>query len=223
MNKDEHKKLRPTYLEGLAEAWESEGKGSKSAKLKNLIATEEQRELFRKLRRITKGTENLSTTMVKVKNEEGNEREITEKEGMENVIRDENRKKYHQTENTCPFLIPPLVNDFGMYGEGPKTEEVFKGTYKIPEGVDKYTRGFIKACKFIDKDSETELARSPKTYLESWKKMDEKNTSRRLHFGHFKAACNHNKNILLHYALAEIPFRTGFSPLRWQQATNVMI
>ena len=44
-----------------------------------------------------------------------------------------------------------------------------------------------------------------------------------IHFGHFKAACEHRENMLVHYLLAEIPFRTGFSPSRWKKATNVMI
>ena len=53
--------------------------------------------------------------------------------------------------------------------------------------------------------------------------MDERTSSRELHFGHFKAATRNRPNILLHYALAEIPFRTGYSPRRWRKATNLMI
>ena len=53
--------------------------------------------------------------------------------------------------------------------------------------------------------------------------MKEKTSSHDVHFGHFKAACQHERNLLLHYAMAEIPFRTGFSPERWHYATNVMI
>ena len=50
--KKEHVNLRQTFLEDLAEAWEKEGRGHKSSILKNLITLEEQRETFRKLRRI---------------------------------------------------------------------------------------------------------------------------------------------------------------------------
>ena len=68
------------------------------------------------------------------------------------------------------------------------------------------------------------MARTPTEFRESWTKMKEKTSSHgNLHFGHYKAACKHDKNILVHYIMAEIPFRTGFSPARWQEATNVMI
>ena len=69
----------------------------------------------------------------------------------------------------------------------------------------------------------TNMKRSPEVYKQSWEKMNEKITSRRLHFGHFKAATQNNLNLMTHYYLAEIPFRTGYSPLCWRHATNVMI
>ena len=53
--------------------------------------------------------------------------------------------------------------------------------------------------------------------------MKEKTASHDLHFGHFKAACSHRHNLLVHYIMAEIPMRTGFAPSRWKHATNVMI
>ena len=53
--------------------------------------------------------------------------------------------------------------------------------------------------------------------------MKEKTGTHDLHFGHFIASCQHQHNLLVHYIMAEIPFRTGFSPSRWHEATNVMI
>ena len=53
--------------------------------------------------------------------------------------------------------------------------------------------------------------------------MDERTASRELHFGHFKAATKSRPNTLLHYTMAEIPFRSGYSPTRWRKATNLMI
>ena len=53
--------------------------------------------------------------------------------------------------------------------------------------------------------------------------MKEKNSSRELHFGHFKAACGNPLNIMSHYMFAEIPFRAGYAMERWRSATNVMI
>ena len=53
--------------------------------------------------------------------------------------------------------------------------------------------------------------------------MKERSASKDLHFGHFKAVTQHTSNLLLHYTLAEIPFRTRHSLESWKQATDMMI
>lgn len=53
--------------------------------------------------------------------------------------------------------------------------------------------------------------------------MDECTTSLDLHFGHYKAGCRDNLISLVHYTMSEIPLRSGYSPSRWEQATDVMI
>ena len=67
------------------------------------------------------------------------------------------------------------------------------------------------------------LKRSVAEYRQSWNVMKEKTSSRELHFGHFKAGMQHDLLSIVHWILAEIPFRTGYSPRRWQHATDVMI
>jgi hypothetical protein len=131
------------------------------------------------------------------------------------------KNKYHQTENYCPFLKEPLLSDFGQYGEGPGTEQVLNGNYTCHESIDEYTKDYIRLCKRSNKH--TKLGRSAEEFKQGWKKIDEKTSSRHLQFGHFKAACKNESNILMHYVLAEIPFRSGYSPARWKNATNVMI
>ena len=51
----------------------------------------------------------------------------------------------------------------------------------------------------------------------------EKTSSHDLHFGHFKVCCEDGVLTSVNYMLAEYPFRTGFSPQRWRNATDVMI
>ena len=53
--------------------------------------------------------------------------------------------------------------------------------------------------------------------------MKERTGTHDLHFGHFIASCDHQHNLLVHFIMADIPFKTGFSPTRWHQATNIMI
>ena len=49
------------------------------------------------------------------------------------------------------------------------------------------------------------------------------NSNGDLHFGHFKAGMAHENISLVHYLMAKIPYRTGYSPKRWKSATDVMI
>ncbi len=221
--KSRHKQLRKTFLEDLAEALEKAGKGKKAKIVSNLLRTEEQRDMFRRLRRINTGDSNLGTTFITTTDAQGNKIDITDKSAMEQVIISENRQKYHQTESTCPFLHPPLSTDLGQCGEGPKVQEVIDGTYQVPPEVDTYTRDYIHQCKQSATCPSTSMPRTPSDFKDSWKKMDERTSSRHLHFGHFKAACQRDINIMTHYIMAEIPFRTGYSPDRWRTTTNVMI
>ena len=92
-----------------------------------------------------KGSSNLATTFVQQK-EDGVIRDIVDQVEMEQAIIDSNRIKYHQCEQSCPFLQPPLVQDFGFCGEGPQMENFMQGTYTIPEDIDEYTRDYIQVC-----------------------------------------------------------------------------
>ena len=53
--------------------------------------------------------------------------------------------------------------------------------------------------------------------------MKEKTSSRNLHFGHFKACCQQELLSGVNYIMAEVPFQSGYSPMRWNNATDVMI
>ena len=222
--KKNHIKMRSDYLESLAESMEKDGKGKRAKILRGLIELEKKRAAFRRLKRIMKGDNNTSTTSVLVSAPDGSIREVINKEEMESAIINENRKKYHQTEDTCPFLQEPLRSQLGDCADGPDITKVIDGSFSPdPHRVDEYTRDFIKACKYENNKPKLLLKRSLEEYIAGWKKMDERTASRQLHFGHFKAACVHKENMFVHYALAEIPFRTGYSPSRWKEATNLMI
>jgi hypothetical protein len=137
--------------------------------------------------------------------------ELTNKRDIESAIITENKKKYHQTENYCPFLCEPLLSDFRHFGEGPATEQVLNGTYRCPPTIDQYTKEYIRLCK--SSTSNTNLHRSAQDFKKSWRQINKRISSRHLHFGHFKAACKHEVNILVQYTLAEIPLQSGYSPL----------
>ena len=220
--RENHMDLRKQFIESLAEAIAKDGDKKKATVIKELIEREGQRELFRKLAFINKKNQNLSTTFVIVRSGEGEEQDLTEKEAMEDAIIEENRKKYHQTEKTCPFKKYPLRQYFGEAGKGPVTDRLLEGKYSPTEDQSPQTRSFLENCNSQGVPI-TKMERTFEEYTRSWEKMDERTASRDLHFGHFKAATKCDTNALIHYALAEIPFRTGYSPTRWKEATNLMI
>ena len=53
--------------------------------------------------------------------------------------------------------------------------------------------------------------------------MKERTSSRSVHFGHFQAAVENDNIMKYHYAIAKIPFRSGYSPKRWKKANTVII
>lgn len=133
--------------------------------------------------------------------------EITDQQEMEQAIMEENRKKFHQVENVCPFLKDPLRKDFGEYGNKKGVLQVLQGEYSIPLGIDKYTQSFINACsQKKDPAKTTSMERNPMDFKTAWKRAKEKTSSRHLHFGHFKAAKEDDLLTMGHYYMAEIPF-----------------
>ncbi len=222
--KKQHVQHRQSYLEEVAQALADQGKGKKASHLRNLIQIEEQRDVFRKLKRIMRKDQNLGTTFVTVTDENGVKQDLVQKEQIEEAIMNENCRKYHQSETSCPFLFDDnLRKDFGNMGEGPATTKVFEGTYSPDYPIDEHTRAFLDTCKYPDNVPAAQLNRTVEEYKTSWEKMNERISSRQLHFGHFKAATRDPTVIDMHYKMAEIPYRTGYAPTRWKNATQVMI
>ena len=160
---------------------------------------------------------------LQVTNSSGDKVIVTEQAPMEeHDMGNENVQKYHQTEATCPFFSKQLRHDLGNLADGPCVDQVLNGSYIPARYIDRFTKTFLTSCKQRP-NSGTLLHRSKVDFQSSWGKMKEKTSSRNLHFGHFKTGVRNEELLSLHYQLAEIPFRTGYSPKRWQKATQLMI
>ena len=142
---------------------------------------------------------------------------------MEQAIIPTNQRKFHQSKDSCPFLKEPLVHHFGFHGEKEGYDQFLKNEYNIPDSIDKTTRRYIDTCQKNAPPKINIMSRSPTDFAESWKKMKEKTSSRRLHFGHFKACCQEEPLLGVNYIMAEVPFQSGYSPSCWKNATDVMI
>ena len=222
--KKDHSKLRQTYLEDLAEELERSGNGTKASHLRQLQQRERQREMYRKIKAVSKTTNNLGTTFIIKTHHDGEKETITDKEKMEEAIINENIAKYHQTETTCSFLHHPLRETLGDYGQHDAVSQVTNGTFPIPTELDQYTKVFLEVCARTEADTYSSFPRSPLQLKDSWSHAKEKTSSNgQLHFGHYKAGVKNDLLLMLHYILAEIPFRVGYSMSRWQNATNLML
>ena len=190
--KKEYKQLRKSFLEYQAKNLEAEGKGKKANIIRNLKMIKEQRATYRRLQHLSKKFGgNLNTTSVIITHPSGQQVEITEKDQMEQQIIKENVKKYHQYEETCPFLQSPLKELFGNYGETTAAKSVMEGMFKVKESNNKLMPLFINKCKRTP--HATEMEQSTSDYKKSWERMKEKTGSHGFHFGHFMAACKHNR------------------------------
>ena len=89
---------------------------------------------------------------------------------MEDYIIKSNQEKYHQTEDSCPFLQEPLLSDFGYHGEGANFEAFCRGEYNIPNCVDSHTREFIQVCQQNNTVGTTnnKMLRSATEFQQSW-------------------------------------------------------
>ena len=85
MEKEAEEK-REAFMEGLAAEYEKRKQGTKAKKLKQLIETERNRDMYKKLRVITKKLSNLGTLYVTVKDSNGEKKEISNRKEMEKAI-----------------------------------------------------------------------------------------------------------------------------------------
>ena len=221
--KKEANNLRTTFMEDLATTLAENKKTKKSSMLKQLLEREKKRDMYKKLRIINKKLQNLSTTFVTITNQDGTKTDLTEAKELQEAINKENETKMHQTESTCLFKRGQLYHQFGDLGLGPGTQRVLDGVFQPPSSISQGTKDFLAHCKIPSTECKTDMLRSVEEYKSSWDHAKERTSSRSIHFGHFKAATKHTTNLLVHYTLAEIPFRAGYSLKRWKKATDVMI
>lgn len=143
---------------------------------------------------------------------------------MEQAIGQTNLRKYHQTEGASIFHNENMKEQFGQYGKGYATDKVLDSTYEDLQKIDEYTSEFLKVCARTETDVLENYHQTATVFKNSWMKMNEKTSSNKdLHFGHYKAGVQSKANLIAHYVLAEIPFRTGYTLQRWKTATNIML
>jgi hypothetical protein len=74
---------------------------------------------------------------------DGNRLKLTTKPELEKSCIKENDGRFGQTED-APFMMPPLLDNFGYLRDNTVGSEVLLGTYCIPPSVNEYTNKFIE-------------------------------------------------------------------------------
>ena len=116
---------------------------------------------------------------------------MTDKTDMEMAIMTENENKYRQASLT-PFMLNPLLQDFGYLGIGHHARSVMQGNYQVPPGVDPYTALFIEQLRMepaITNSQPINIYFTTEEWKSGWQKIKERTAtgSDFMHFGHFKA------------------------------------
>ena len=130
--------------------------------------------------------------------------------------------------NDTPLRTAPLVNIIGYTGDTIAGEQITEGTFETPSCVDKYTKLFLQCLKKGDnvKDGEIQFKPTLQHFVHEWSKRRERTSSSvsGRHFGHYKCIQHHKERIQrMFLTMAVIPYRSGFSPKRWEEAVDILI
>ena len=188
---------------------------------------EKQRQLGRRARRIRGKGIKAPVLRAITTNEEGESIELNSHSTMVPVIAESNRVRQRQCSGT-PFLIPPLLNEFGYLAKEETAQQVKNGTYVPPEGIDAIIVDFLNALKMPDKireQGDISLCVTPEENTQGWEKMKDKTAgaSGVPGFTHYKIASQFQDLNEIETFLANAPLLLGNIPKGWMTATDLQI
>ena len=224
--KKEHSSLRDEWIEQLAAAKAEAGNNNSVSELHNLRQREKMRAAHRQIRwclhhesttaPITEVTEISHNTII----------HHQDKTAVEQAILAANDRKYRQTNDTPPMttLLPIL----GNYATTPAAAAILQGQYLPPPHLDPYTTKLLQEFAIPSHLRSTPKISTQFTtndYITGWSKMKEQTSSgiSKIHFGHHLACTKHLQNAQFESLMCAIPYRTGYSPHRYQSSINAMI
>ena len=153
--------------------------------------------------------------------------ERTTKDAIEDACICENKQRFFQSSNT-PFMISPLLDDFGYLADTAAADQVLNGTYQPPDGTDQYAKLLLDQLYIpweVTKMVPISVDISTKEHKQSWKKQNERTLSEPtgLSFNHYKAASQDPLLADFDATMQNIPYAKGFAPKLWQNITDVKI
>jgi hypothetical protein len=214
--------LRATWIEGLAIARQADGKTTIAEELKNLLVRERQRNEARFIKHTLKPEFCKGLNSIELVTPSGVV-EISDQAGIEDALLTELQHRFNQAGRT-PFLTASLFRDVGPLGISPSSQAILKGQYIPQDDVDEWA---VKLLPFLQQAVQTSQIRDllPQEYAAGWKKVRERTSSgpSGLTIPHMKAHGNSEFLTKIDTIMANLPYRYGFSPTRWQKGLDVMI
>ena len=188
--------LRQTWMEDLASALASTGKTDAATHLTNLLRREQQRRMFRHIKYVSGQLRSGSvTSVIAPLGQDQAWIEVSTKLDIERACLEENERRFRQANGT-PFMVEPLRLLIGDMGIGPTADAILLGTFIIPDGTDPFAAKllpFLAMSPAIRDSLPIATTIDTPTYMAGWQRAKERTSSgpSGLHFGHFKAGCQH--------------------------------
>jgi hypothetical protein len=225
--KSNHGALRASAMHTRAEALAAENNTDKAKILQTLMHHETQRKTAKKIKYLRGKVIVGSTSIISVTTPEGGSVDITKKEEMERAIMEANEKKYKCSFHT-PFMVPPLLPDFGYIGTSRSAQEVLMGEYVPPPTTDSYAAQLINHLNTpiaIQEAGHHPTTLPIEEYQKYWLKARERTSSYPgdINFSTLKAGARNETIAQFECIMTRIPLFSGYSPTRWRQCVDVMI
>ena len=230
MQYKQHKKqasdLRKKFEKKLCERRARKFKTTIEVQTKLIRSTRQQKSIYARIRRVLDRKPFVALTTVTYEDELNAQQECFTQPEVEQACMNEGRARYTQTEGT-PFRKGSLLEDIGLLADTEKANQILDGTYHCADDVDEYTKKLIAQMK---KPNAIELNHitgktSTQNHIAGWKKM--KSTTSSSLFGpsftELIGACEDPRVAEVDAAFSNIPLYTGFCPLAWSKAIDVMI
>jgi hypothetical protein len=221
--KKEAPRLRATWLEEVAAARVAEGNTSLAQELKNLVSREQQRRDARLIKHAMSSNVRKGLSVIEIEDRDGNWTEVTDQKTIEHELLKELKSRFNQASHT-PFQTEPLLSDVGPLGISEKSKHILQGMYIPIDQIDEWARNLLPfLSQVIPTEVQSDL--TPEQYKLGWKKVKEKTSAgpSGLTIPQMKAHGTSEYLTKMDTMMANLPYRYGFSPLRWRKGVDVML